>query len=119
MTRAELDAVHAALEARLGERGAFVDRIFTCTSIFKCPARKPGPAMLRDALAIHGANAAETPFIGDQVDDLQAAFHAGCRRVLVETGRGRKTLAEGLPAYVAPVALHAVLAQAVRALLSS
>ncbi len=113
MTRSELDAVHAALEARLRERGAFVDRIFVCTSIFKCPARKPGPAMLREALAAHGASPAETPFIGDQVDDLRAAFHAGCRRVLVETGLGRKMLANGLPDYVAPVAVHADIAEAV------
>ena len=119
MTRGELDAVHAALEARLRERGAFVDRIFTCTSTFKCPERKPGPAMLREALAAHRARAAETPFIGDQADDLQAAFHAGCRRVLVKTGLGRKTLAGGLPSYVAPVAVYADLAEAVRALFSS
>jgi D-glycero-D-manno-heptose 1,7-bisphosphate phosphatase len=117
MTREELDAVHDALHARLRQHGAFVDRILTCTSIFKCPRRKPGPAMLREALAAHGAGPAETPFIGDQADDLQAAFHAGCRRVLVRTGLGEKTLAKGLPGYVAPVAVYADLAEAVRALL--
>lgn len=117
MTRSQLDAVHVALEARLGERGAFVDRIFVCTSIFKCPQRKPGPAMLREALAVHGASPAETPFIGDQVDDLQAAFHAGCRRVLVRTGLGRKTLAESLPDYVEPFAVYADLGEAVQGLL--
>jgi D-glycero-D-manno-heptose 1,7-bisphosphate phosphatase len=117
MTPADLDRVHAALEAGLRQRGAFVDRIFTCTSAFKCPERKPGPAMLRRALAIHRASPAETPFIGDQADDLQAAFHAGCRRVLVMTGLGRKTLARGLPDYVAPVAVHADLAEAVESLL--
>lgn len=118
MTRRQLDAVHAALEVRLRERGSFVDSIFTCTSVFKCPQRKPGPAMLRDALTAHGARPAETPFIGDQIDDLRAAFHAGCQRVLVETGLGRKTLAEALPDYVAPFAVYADLAEAVRSLLS-
>ena len=118
MTREELDAVHDALQTRLRGGGAFVDRIFTCTSIFKCPRRKPGPGMLREALAVHGASAAETPFIGDQADDLQAAFHAGCRRVLVKTGLGDKTLAAGLPDYVAPVAIYADLAAAVQGLLS-
>lgn len=117
MTRGQLDAVHAGLEARLLERGAQVERIFACTSVLKCPRRKPGPAMLREALAVHGASAAETPFIGDQADDLRAAFHAGCRRVLVKTGLGRKTLAEGIPDYVAPVAIHADLAEAVESLL--
>ena len=28
----------------------------------------------------HGAAAADTPFVGDQADDLKAAFHAGCQR---------------------------------------
>jgi len=117
MTREELDAVHAALEVRLREHGASVDRIFTCTSIFKCPRRKPAPAMLREALAAFGASAGETPFIGDQADDLKAAFHAGCPRVLVETGLGGDTLADGLPDYVAPVAVYADLAAAVQDLL--
>ena len=118
MTRAELDTVHAALEARLREHGASVDCIFSCTSIFKCPERKPALGMLLEALAAYGANPAETPFIGDQADDLQAAFHAGCLRVLVETGLGRKTLAKGLPGYVAPVAIYADLAEAVQALIA-
>ncbi|MFI5032809.1 MAG: D-glycero-alpha-D-manno-heptose-1,7-bisphosphate 7-phosphatase [Reyranellales bacterium] len=118
MTRAELDAVHAALEARLQERGASVDRIFSCTSLFKCPMRKPAPGMLLEALAAYGASAAETPFVGDQIDDMQAAFHAGCRRVLVRTGLGRKTLADRLPDYVAPFAVFDDLAEAVPALLA-
>ena len=117
MTREELDAVHAALQARLREQGAVVDRIFTCTSLYKCPRRKPGPAMLKEALAAFGASAAETPFIGDQADDLQAAFHAGCPRVLVKTGLGTKALVRGLPQYVAPVAVYADLAEAVEGLL--
>ena len=80
MTRDELDSVHEALEAMLGEQGAKVDRIFACTSIHKCPRRKPAAGMLREALAAFDAQPTETPFIGDQSDDLQAAFHAGCRR---------------------------------------
>lgn len=117
MTRRELDTVHEALQAMLGKRGARVDRIFACTSIFKCPRRKPAAGMLREALAAFDARAGDTPFIGDQSDDLQAAFHAGCRPILVKTGLGRKTLAEGLPAYVAGVGIHADLAEAVAALL--
>jgi D-glycero-D-manno-heptose 1,7-bisphosphate phosphatase len=63
------------------------------------------------------ARAAETPFVGDQSADLKAAFRAGRRRVLVEAGLGRKALATGLPAYVAPVSVHPELAAAVQALL--
>ena len=71
--------------------------------------------MLREALARYGAAAAHTPFVGDQADDLKAAFHAGCQRVLVRTGLGRKTLAKPLPVYVQPVVVFDDLAGAVDA----
>jgi D-glycero-D-manno-heptose 1,7-bisphosphate phosphatase len=113
MTKLQLDTVHEALKERLAEAGARLDLILCCTSIRKCPARKPAAGMLRRALAQFGAVAAETPFVGDQADDLKAAFHAGCRRALVRTGLGRKTLAQGLPAWLAPVDIYDGLAQAV------
>jgi D-glycero-D-manno-heptose 1,7-bisphosphate phosphatase len=118
MTAHQLAAVHDALRMRLGEHGAAVDRIFACTSAFKCPARKPAAGMLREALAAYGARAADTPFVGDQSDDLKAAFHAGCRRVLVKTGLGRDALAAGLPNWVAPVAVYCNLLTAVQNLLA-
>ena len=58
--------------------------------------------MLREALAHYGVAPADTPFVGDQADDLKAAFHAGCKRVLVRTGLGCKTLAKGLPKIFPP-----------------
>jgi D-glycero-D-manno-heptose 1,7-bisphosphate phosphatase len=103
MSRAQLDLVHQALQRRLGDEGARVDRIFSCTSFRKCPWRKPAGGMLREALAHYGAQAQETPFVGDQADDLKAAFHAGCPRILVRTGLGAKALAAGLPDYLSPV----------------
>jgi D-glycero-D-manno-heptose 1,7-bisphosphate phosphatase len=118
MTRAELDAVHRALVDRLAAEGATIEHVLSCTAEAKCPRLKPASGMLAEALARYGAVAAETPFVGDQADDLRAAFHAGCRRVLVRTGLGRKTLAEGIPSYVAPVAVHDDLAAAVDAWLA-
>jgi len=61
--------------------------------------------MLTEALSHYGAQARETPFIGDQADDLKAAFHAGCRRILVRTGLGAKAIAVGLPDYLRPFAI--------------
>lgn len=103
MTPLELQKVHTALVALLKARGADIDRIFSCTSFRKCPYRKPAGGMLREALAFYGANPEGTPFVGDQADDLRAAFHARCRRILVTTGLGAKTLMAGLPHYVHPV----------------
>src|SRR6185295_3874533 len=105
---------------RLRADGAAIDRFFCCTSLRKCPRRKPAAGMLREALAYYGVRAAETPFVGDQADDLKAAFHAGCQRVLVLTGLGRKTLSSGaVPSYVAPVAVWMNLSAAVEAMLKT
>jgi D-glycero-D-manno-heptose 1,7-bisphosphate phosphatase len=103
MTQAQLDAVHEALVTMLARHGARVDLVLCCTRASKSPWRKPSPGMLRNALRRCGVGAAHTPYVGDQLDDLKAAFHAGCPRVLVRTGLGSKTLDHGLPSYVEPV----------------
>jgi D-glycero-D-manno-heptose 1,7-bisphosphate phosphatase len=90
----------------LAERGARIDLIVCCETDRKCPQLKPSGGMLRLATRRYGADPAATPFVGDQVDDLKAAFHADCRRVLVRTGLGSKTLAQPLPQYVAPVSIY-------------
>ena len=113
MTSGQLDAVHRHLIDRLQEQGAAIDRIFSCTSQLRCPMKKPAPGMLVQALRAYGASARETPYVGDQADDLKAAFHAGCPRILVRTGLGTETLDAGLPSWVAPVAIHDNLAEAV------
>ena len=103
MSRAELDEVHKALRRMLAEQGASVEMVLCCTNTRKSPWMKPAPGMLKEALRRFGARPEATPFVGDQADDLKAAFRAGCPRVLVRTGLGRKTLEEGLPDYVQPV----------------
>ena len=118
LSQEQLDAVHEALRRMLAARCARVDMILCCGYDHKCPRRKPSGGMLGEALARYSAIPAETPFVGDQADDLKAAFHAGCRRVLVRTGLGRKTLEDGLPQYVSPVAVHDDLAAVVDAQLA-
>ncbi len=103
MSRDALDAVHGALQARLEEEGAALDAVFASTNARRDRWRKPRGDLLRAALDTFGAHAAETPFVGDQANDLRAAFHAGCRRVLVLTGLGRWTHRRKLPVYVDPV----------------
>ena len=113
LSQDQLDAVHDALRQMLAAGGAKVDMILCCGYDHKCPRRKPSGGMLGEALARYRAIPAETPFVGDQADDLKAAFHVGCKRVLVRTGLGRKALEEGLPKYVSPVAVHDDLAAVV------
>lgn len=114
-----LDAVHRALVRMLAAKGARIGRILSCTCERKTPRLKPAAGMLREVLDDYGAKAADTPFVGDQVDDLKAAFHAGCPRVLVRTGLGQRALDRGLPQYLAPVAVYDDLAAAVDAYLGN
>jgi D-glycero-D-manno-heptose 1,7-bisphosphate phosphatase len=118
LTPEQVSRIHEALVAMLHDRGAEVDRVFCCGSVAKTPFKKPGGGMLRDAMNTFGASPQTTVFVGDQKADLQAAFHARCRGILVRTGMGAKTLAEGLPAYLEPVEVAADLAAAVRKVLA-
>jgi D-glycero-D-manno-heptose 1,7-bisphosphate phosphatase len=102
INRRQLDEIHKALRRKLAEQGAYLDLILCCTADHKSPARKPGPAMLVDALRCFGAKPAATPFVGDQLTDLEAAARAKCPRVLVKTGLGKQTASEGLPNTVLP-----------------
>lgn len=117
---AMLDRIHDRLRDELARDGGRIDAILIAPDAPDAPTprRKPGDAMLREALARFGAAAAETPMIGDDLRDLEAAAAVGCRRVLVRTGKGRATQAAGLPPHVLPVAVYEDLWSAVDALLA-
>jgi D-glycero-D-manno-heptose 1,7-bisphosphate phosphatase len=113
----DIERVHRGLKDMVAARGGRIDLIRCCGAVVKSPRRKPAAGMLHEALEVFGAEAASTWFVGDQKDDLQAAFHAGCRGVLVKTGMGVKTLAQGLPRYVLPVTVFDDLASVVAEIL--
>jgi D-glycero-D-manno-heptose 1,7-bisphosphate phosphatase len=114
-----LEQIHTHLRTLLAREGARVDAIFVCPHApwERCACRKPAPGMLREALRRFGADAGDTPMIGDALRDLQAAKAAGCPRHLVRTGHGVKAQADGIPHDVLPVAVHDDLGAAVSALL--
>ena len=116
---AMLERIHDDLRDRLARAGAHLDAILVCTDApwAASERRKPGSDMLREALAQFRAEPGPTPMIGDTLVDLQAAARAGCRRILVRTGKGAATQAAGLPGEVLPVAVYDDLAAAVAALL--
>jgi D-glycero-D-manno-heptose 1,7-bisphosphate phosphatase len=117
VSAAAIERVHRALSDMVSARGGHIDLIQCCGAIVKSPRRKPAAGMLREAIQAFEAEPASTWFVGDQKDDLQAAFHAGCRGVLVKTGMGAKTLAQGLPSYLLPVTVFDDLAAVATAIL--
>lgn len=118
---ATLEHIHNRLRDELARSGARLDAIFVAPDDPERPTdrRKPGPGMLREALARFGEPAATTPMIGDALRDLEAAAAAGCPRVLVRTGKGSATQAAGIPDHVLPVAVHDDLMAAVEAYLGA
>ena len=112
---AMLTRIHEALERELARDGARIDAVIWCADPpgRPGPRRKPGPGMIEEALARFDASPGEAVMVGDALIDLEAAAAAGCRRVLVRTGKGRATEAAGLPSSVMPVSVFDDLAAAV------
>jgi D-glycero-D-manno-heptose 1,7-bisphosphate phosphatase len=116
---AMLERIHDRLRAEIARAGGRIDAILACPDPPWAPTarRKPAPGMLREAIRRFRAEAATTPMIGDSLPDLEAAFAAGCRRILVRTGHGAAVQAAGIPALLSPVAVFDDLAEAVDGLL--
>ena len=118
--QAMLDRIHDKLHAALAEAGAHLDALIVSPDPpgSTAPRRKPAPGMLREALAQFNATPGDTPMIGDSLRDMQAAAAAGCRRVLVRTGKGPDTVAAGFPPEIEPVVVFDDLTAVVDAYLA-
>lgn len=88
--RAMLDAIHDRLRSDVAAVGGRIDGIFVCPHRPDegCDCRKPAPGLFRQAELTLGVVARGAPFVGDRASDLRAARAAGCRPVLVESGKG-------------------------------
>lgn len=111
--------IHAQLEAFLAEYGAHLDAIYACTDAPWAPTarRKPNPGMVWEAASRFKTNPRESIMIGDDLRDLKVAATAGCRSILVRTGKGISVENKGLPQDLAPLAICKDLADAVEFLL--
>ena len=116
-----LERIHAKLRAELQAAGGRLDLLLTCPDPPWSAGgrRKPAPGMLREALAHFRAAPHEAVMIGDQVHDLRAARAAGVAPVLVRTGKGAETQAQGIPQDILPVSIYDSLSGAVEAMLST
>lgn len=56
------------------------------------PDRKPGPGMLLRAARDMGLDLTGSVMIGDHLKDIRAAHAAGCKGILVSTGRGNSQI---------------------------
>ena len=90
----DLRQMHEKMQRMLATRGASVDGIFYCPHgpEDNCICRKPKPGLLYRIAKEFDIDLAETPMVGDNISDIQAARIANARPVLVRTGDGEYTM---------------------------
>jgi D-glycero-D-manno-heptose 1,7-bisphosphate phosphatase len=98
--------VHASLGAVMSAGDARFDGIYYCPHHptvgqppyrRDCECRKPRPGLLKKAASELGINLARSFVVGDRVIDLETAWNAGARGILVKTGYGRGELKHQVP----------------------
>lgn len=91
-----LEAMHEKMLGLVEGAGGQIDLIVYCPHHpdENCTCRKPQPGLLREIERELGVPLAGVPFVGDKLSDINAARNAGCKPVLVLTGKGEQTLAD-------------------------
>lgn len=92
-----LNAIHAKMHRRLAAVGGTVDAVFFCphAPADRCDCRKPRPGLLQQISERLKVSLEGVVCVGDTLRDVQAARSAGCEPMLVRSGKGERTLAEG------------------------
>lgn len=96
LTHADLASIHAKMLRDIRLAGGDIERILYADKYDdNHPWRKPNAGMLLEIMAEYGvSNKGKVLFIGDSMGDLQAAVKAGCKPILVRTGKGAETEAQ-------------------------
>lgn len=97
VTEQEVYAIHAKVECLLEQAGApRLDGFYFCPHHPKatlpayrvaCECRKPRPGLLLCAGREHNLDLDSSFAVGDRITDIIAGTRAGCRTVLVQTGK--------------------------------
>ena len=92
MAASDVDEIHRRLVGEIERAGGKVAGVRYCPHLEEdgCGCRKPKPGLLVEAAREMGLNLGRSVFVGDAVSDVAAARAAGCRPILVRTGRGAK-----------------------------
>jgi D-glycero-D-manno-heptose 1,7-bisphosphate phosphatase len=101
----DLQQMHQKMQRLLSARGASVDGFFYCPHgpEANCICRKPKPGMLFQIAQQFDIDLPETPLVGDDISDVQAAKIANAKPVLVRTGKGEYTTQNFAEALNVPV----------------
>ena len=94
---ATLNAINDKMMEMVFRQGGRIDALFFCphTQVEECSCRKPRTGMYEEIAARFHTDLKGVPCIGDSLKDLQSAEAVGGQPVLVLTGKGARTRAEG------------------------
>lgn len=98
-SEATLAAMHAELNRQVTAAGGKVTYIAYCPHgpDDGCTCRKPLPGLLEEIReALEMGTLQGSWMVGDSLRDLQAGAATGCHQVLVRTGKGQQTEAQGV-----------------------
>ncbi len=96
LTEADLEKLNHSIAEALGG-SPYLDAIYHCphTPADDCDCRKPRPGMARRAAADLGFDPARAYMVGDRDCDVELGKAVGATSILVRTGMGAATEAEG------------------------
>ena len=94
---ATLNAINDKMMEMVFRHGGRIDALFFCphTALEECNCRKPRTGMFEEIGARFHTDLKGLPVVGDSLKDLQAAEAVGAQPILVLTGKGAHTRAEG------------------------
>jgi D-glycero-D-manno-heptose 1,7-bisphosphate phosphatase len=92
-----LNGIHDKMHRTVLGAGGHIDAIFYCPHTIEsdCRCRKPKSGMFERIAKCFNIDLPGTPAVGDSLRDLQAAAAVGAIPLLVLTGKGTQTKAEG------------------------
>ncbi len=114
MTKRELTEITRKMLAAIREKEGRVDAVYYCTHHpdNDCRCRKPHTGLLKKAARRFPIDLKKSFFIGDSETDILTGRSAGCRTILVLTGRHTRKTAKHL--VTQPDRISKNLSQAVR-----
>ncbi len=89
LTREKLQEITQRMLESIRRKGGKVHAVYYCIHHPQagCPCRKPRPGMLKSAARKLSINLSRSYVVGDHAMDIQMGQEAGCRTILVLSGR--------------------------------
>ena len=88
-SRKTLDEITKLLNDGVESAGGHIEKVFYCIHAEEqnCDCRKPKTGLLKKALSLADADVSKTFFIGDSIRDIKTGKAAGCKTILVLSGK--------------------------------